>query len=143
MDDEGIEKINTAIKSLERKVDRLMHHFERFEYYCFREGFPFRHPDYFERSQEFKADSMERWIERNERTIKYTDDILRKHDLSRETANFLCCYENLNLTSNLSSRVLLGSCGCGGQLQLFVNDNILHLTCPKCGRWIWQGLKHE
>ncbi|MBW9221517.1 hypothetical protein KKP97_00445 [Methanothermococcus sp. SCGC AD-155-C09] len=47
------------------------------------------------------------------------------------------------MTSYLASKSLLGSCECRRQLQLFVKDNTVYLTCSKCGRWLWQGLKHE
>ena len=76
--------------------------------------------------------------------IEYIKETFKKNEISLQDAILFYNIKLADMTSYLASKSLLGHCGnCDGQLQLLVENNTIYLTCTKCGRWLWQGLKHE
>jgi hypothetical protein len=91
------------------------------------------------------------WIERNRGQIRSVVDAYRCQEIPNQDATLFHAsraHEAIMALSSvttevadfLASRVLLGSCECGRQLQLLIESDTLYLTCPRCGRWLWQRL---
>jgi hypothetical protein len=91
------------------------------------------------------------WIARNKGQIRSAGDAYRRQEIPSADATLfhaLRAHEAIMALSSvttevadfLASRVLLGSCQCRSQLQLLIESDTLYLTCPNCGRWLWQRL---
>ena len=153
MNNEKIEELLEAIKHLEKQVFRLSERLSFYERISRRYGFPpFPPIDEKEieiglsRGREYRQKegfSLERWMKENREAVVSTSRIIQRHEVSPQDATLYLCSELVSATSYVAANSLLGSCDCGGQLQLLVKDDTVYITCAKCGRWLWQGLKHE
>ena len=155
MDEKKYKELLEEIKGLRHEISWLTRRLEFYEHLFRRYGFP-PFPSLDEEEFEIwlrrwrkhiqeEGISIDKWIETHKEEIKSISMTLRKHDISPQDATLLYSIKLADMTSYLASKSLLTYCGhCeGGQLQLLVEDNAVYLTCPKCGRWLWQGLKHE
>jgi len=143
MSEREYKEVLEEVRRLRNEVSRLLIRLVHLEHFLRRYGFP---PFLPLNEEEFENRLTEEWIERHAEKIRETGEILSRflgrYDIPPQKALlYLCSYTNV-MVSFLYSKSLLGSCECGGQLQLLVEDNTVYLTCAKCGRWLWQGLKH-
>lgn len=89
--------------------------------------------------EETREASLQRFIRENRNAIQSTRELCRRGEVDPEGLA-LYCTTALMYIAGMS---LQGMCGtCNGQLQLLVEHDELYLTCPRCGRWLVQGLKH-
>jgi glutaredoxin 2 len=153
MNNEKIEELLEAIKHLERQVSRLSERLGFYEHILRRYGLPPFPPIDEEEIEiwlrkwgEYRQKEgvpLERWMKENREAIVSTSKIIQRLEISPQDATLHFCSYLMDTTSYLAAKSLLGSCECGGQLQLLVKDDTIYITCAKCGRWLWQGLKHE
>lgn len=152
MNEKEYEKLLEEVKNLRDQISRLLRRLEFYEYLLRRYGFP-PFPPLDEEELEIwlrrwrkyiqEEGNIDEWIKRHREEIKSVSRTFREHEISSQDATLYLCKYLLAGVDFIASKALLGSCECGGQLQLLVKDNTVYLTCAKCGRWLWQGLKHE
>jgi len=153
MNEKEYKELLEEVKSLRNQISQLTRRLEFYEYLSRRYGFPPFPPldeEEFEiwlrRWRKYIQEegiSIDKWIKTHKEEIKSISMTFREHEISPQDATLHFCSTLARMTTYLASKSLLGSCECGGQLQLLVKDNTVYLTCAKCGRWLWQGLKHE
>jgi hypothetical protein len=153
MNEKEYKELLEEVKSLRNQISRLTRRLEFYEYLFQRYGFP-PFPPLDEEEVEIwlkrwkkyiqgEGISIDKWIKTHKEEIKSISRTFREHEISPQDATLYSCFRLEYMATYLASKSLLGSCECGGQLQLLVKDNTVYLTCAKCGRWLWQGLKHE
>ncbi len=153
MNEKEYKELIEEVKNLRNQISRLSRRLEFYEYLLRRYGFP-PFPPLDEEELEIwlrrwrkyireESISTDEWVKRHKEEIESVSRAFRKHEISPEDATLHLCSYLKEGVDFIASKALLGSCECGGQLQLLVKDNTVYLTCAKCGRWLWQGLKHE
>ena len=153
MNEKEYKELLKEVKSLRSQIFRLLMRLEFYEYLLRRYGFP-PFPPLDEEEFEIwlrrrrgyiqkEGINIDEWIKRHREEIRSVSETFREHEISPQDATLYFCEYLRAGVDFIASRALLGSCECGGQLQLLVKDNTVYLTCAKCGRWLWQGLKHE
>ena len=153
MNEKEYKELLEEVKSLRNQISRLSRRLELYEVLLRRFEFPPFPPldkEEFEiwlrRWEEYMQKEgipVDEWIKRHREDIVSTSKTFREYDISPQDATLHFCMKLADMITFLAAKSLLGSCECGGQLQLLVEDNTVNLTCAKCGRWLWQGLKHE
>jgi len=153
MNEKEYEKLLEEVKNLSNQISWLSRRLELYEYLLPKYGFPPFPPldeeeleIWLRRWRKFIREEgidIDEWIKRYREEIKSVSMTFRKHEISPQDATLYFCGYLQRGVDFIASKALLGSCECGGQLQLLVKDNTVYLTSAKCGRWLWQGLKHE
>ncbi|MCK4255767.1 hypothetical protein KAX35_02670 [candidate division WOR-3 bacterium] len=153
MNNEKIEELLEAIRHLERQVSGLSERLSFYENILRKYGFPPSPPidkeeveiylRKWRENRQKEGTLLEKWMGENREAIVSTRKIIQTYEISPQDATLHLCYNLMHVTGYLATNSLLGSCECGGQLQLLVKDDTIYITCAKCGRWLWQGLKHE
>jgi len=154
MNEKEYKELLEEVKNLREQISRLSRRLEFYEYLLRRYGLPPFPPFlddeeleiWLRRWREYIREegiNIDEWVERHKEEIKSVSRTFRKHEVSPQDATLYFCECLRAGVDFIASKALLGTCECGGQLQLLVKDNTVYLTCAKCGRWLWQGLKHE
>ena len=144
MDEKKYKELLEEIKGLRHEISRLTRRLELYEHLFRRYGFP-PFPPLDKKESEIRLKNWRDYIKGTsiEKEIEYIKETFKEYEITPQDATLFYSIKLADMTSYLASKSLLGSCECGRQLQLFVKDNTVYLTCSKCGRWLWQGLKHE
>ncbi|MHA1269297.1 MAG: hypothetical protein ACTSPY_05865 [Candidatus Helarchaeota archaeon] len=152
--DDKFKNILKEIKKLRRDIqdiERNFHHIYTIikEFYIYTRERDYSIP---KRSYEYayskhtteKYGEFENLLMHARKDIMKTKQILQRLEISQTDASLFFVKNAFFNTDFVASHGLLSICNkCKHQLQILIEKDAIYLTCPSCGRWLWQGLKHE
>jgi len=145
MSEQELQNVLETIEGIRRELSRLSEELQT----CIarigelRSSMPFIYQEertrWVRQCEETREASLQRFIQENRKAIQSTRELCERSEV-RPAELALYCTTALMYIAGMS---LQGMCGrCNAQLQLLVDHDELYLTCPRCGRWLVQGLRH-
>jgi hypothetical protein len=152
-DDDKYTNLLKLVEDINKKIDDISERIAYFNYLLYKSH---RNLDIMDIQSREEVHDIAGWLSANRKQISATTAAIKDSDIGTGDANLFISMNILRDTNNLLSETrrfssdiskltgksLLSSCNCGGPLQLLMEDDLIYLTCQRCGRWLWQGLKH-